>query len=781
MKILNYFIYLSMFFCIEVSESEMLTFDSKAEWEDWKLPRGLVEIDEGGYLRLSKFRKNINAIREAGSFEHNTSQSGMVRGGIWRVGSGGSSASMVIDGKLETFWKPDPDDPLAKWEIEIDLGRPVLARQIHLYFPDIEGARPPTQFSVYLATGGSIDTQKDIFYFEPVYQTTLPNKNTEVVVDLSGRRDTARVVDSNVKVDNLLESGFRTVQFIRISIDEKIKDVSLSEIYVDAVGDNIALGLAERGGTISAGIVVRDAYGMVDGDMNTYASKFTTYRATGGWRDEGLWWEMDLGAQFWLDEIFIYFLNPGEGASGSSVKNAGTGFSFLHSDGRRTTSGDVDYDRLIVQGREDGTEWIDKRHFRYFFSPKKIRYLFWHGHLTALEWFVRVPELMLFSAGYPAQVVLRSEFIDLGVVAGDQRAKAIKALHWDASFPVDTELRLRSRSGMSLDENYMFYNKIGEQVTEARFNSMPAVLRGKVDTTVVAGSDWSGWSNFYQKTGESFKSESPRRYIQLEAILATEDPENTPVLKSLGIEFEDALVQDARGIIVPRQTRPNEETNFMYGLRSEADKEHSGYDTIRFFWPGSIINEGTIKVYIADSEIDVEVSVRSDSITVKLPEVVSSDSLIFSFSARVLQNAASCEVDISNSQNVGLWQNVEPAERRASQVFLPELVGGHRLLHDIRFSSDILTPNNDGVNDELVVEFVVYKTEFAKAYVRIYDLSGRMIATLSKDKESFGNIYTWDARDSYDKFVPPGIYTLQIKLDAQVGSESVSRKLSVAY
>ena len=168
MKILSYFIALSNLLCIEVLEGEMLTFDSKEKWEGWTLPSGLVEIDKKGHLVLRKFRKNINAIQGAGAFEHSTSQNGVVRGGIWRVGSGASTASTVIDGKYETYWKPDPDDPLAKWEIEIDLGRSVLARNIQLYFPDLDGARPPTQFSVYVATGGSIDTQKDIFYFEPV-------------------------------------------------------------------------------------------------------------------------------------------------------------------------------------------------------------------------------------------------------------------------------------------------------------------------------------------------------------------------------------------------------------------------------------------------------------------------------------------------------------------------------------------------------------------------------------------------------------------------------------
>ena len=31
-----------------------------------------------------------------------------------------------------------------------------------------------------------------------------------------------------------------------------------------------------------------------------------------------------------------------------------------------------------------------------------------------------------------------------------------------------------------------------------RYNSLPKVIRGPIDTTVVVGADWGAWSNFYQ-------------------------------------------------------------------------------------------------------------------------------------------------------------------------------------------------------------------------------------------------------------------------------------------
>ena len=67
-------------------------------------------------------------------------------------------------------------------------------------------------------------------------------------------------------------------------------------------------------------------------------------------------------------------------------------------------AGDIDYTPLIFEPRPVGAEW-NLRHHRYVFAPRKIRYLFWHS-LTDTGWFSHPMELMLFSSGYPAQVVV---------------------------------------------------------------------------------------------------------------------------------------------------------------------------------------------------------------------------------------------------------------------------------------------------------------------------------------------------------------------------------------
>jgi len=774
-----------LFFIMSIpttSIAERYFFDSAEKWSKWELPTGLVEVNEVGQVEMVKFRKNIDPLRDAGNFVHQTLTREQVRGGIWRAGSRPETAFRIIDEDPLSYWQPDPDDPLAKWEVEIDLGRVVLARQIHLRFPDEEGARPLRQFTVYVATGATINTRNDIFRFEPVYQTTLPNVEKELLIELSGRKDTTRVLDVGLELDLARESNYRAVQYIRIGIDEHRAGVGLAEVEVDGVGDNISLGLLGRGGAINTGLVVRDAQGMVDGNMNTYVSKFTTYKATTGWKGEGLWWEMDLGAEFWLDELFVYFTDPGEGASGSSVRNAGTGFSFLYSDGRRTTSGAVDYTRLITEGSEAGDVWLNKRHFRYFFAPRKVRYLFWHGFLTNREWFARMPELMLFSAGYPAQVILRSGFIDLGQVVGDGKPKAIKALHWDADLPPATRLQLRSRSGSTLIEEYTFYDKIGAEITETRYSSLPAVLKGRIDTAVVVGTDWSNWSNVYQLSGEQFKSESPRRFVQLETILSTDDPQAAPLLRSLAVEFEDALVQEARGRILPRNTRPNTETRFTYTMWASAGSEDSGFNLMRLSSAGGLVAARDIDLRVGGEDaVPDRVEVAGDSLLVVLPRVVLADSLELSFTSRVLHNAAVFSAEVGHAERPGLWQSVEAAERRGDVVFLPDLVGSNELIGDLKLVAETLTPNGDGINDELELHFVVFKLDAVSHQVGVYDVSGRRVAQMQDESDGTHAVYRWSGRDMNGQLVAPGIYLLRVDLGAAAGNGVAVRSATVVY
>ena len=99
-----------------------------------------------------------------------------------------------------------------------------------------------------------------------------------------------------------------------------------------------------------------------------------------------------------------------------------------------------------------------------------------------------------------------------------------------------------------------------------------------------------------------------------------------------------------------------------------------------------------------------------------------------------------------------------------------------------------MTPNGDGVNDALGIDFTVRRLSGVRPVtVRIYDLSGRLMRRLDAQKPLVAGRYVldWAAEDQQGRVVPPGIYILRIDIDADsdlgVKQTGVQRLLHVAY
>ncbi|MBT4981109.1 MAG: hypothetical protein HOL51_17495 [Gemmatimonadetes bacterium] len=767
--------------------AEMLSFDSPEEWALWEKPFGLTQVSAEGQLQLVKFRKDINLTQNAHLFKHKTRTKGDdVPGGLWQAGSNPADAPRIIDGDLSTFWQPDPDDAREDWFITIDLGRAALAREIRLTFPDQEGARPFRQFRVFATSGVRISASEDLFLYRQIYSTTRPNTATELVIPLSfSGRDSTMVVDADLDFTPEQRDQYRMIQYIQIISEEQNEDAALAEIEVIGIGDNIALGTHLRGGFVE-GDNTGSTPNLFDADLNTNHTMTDCRGAVAGWADGGTWFRVDLGATFFVDEMFIYSMQPDEGTLGFTVSGSGPGHTVNFSDGTPATGTTppvdvpetVDYTEAFTHIDPNGDRLL---YLRYLFKPRKARYMLFHA-TTCFGWGVsKWGEMQLFSPGHPAQVKLQSTFINLGSEAGDGRPKVIKALHWDADLPPGAQLQLRSRSGNALSEVYTFHNKIGEEVTEEKWTSSPKVLRGAVDTSSVVGEDWNAYSNTYQSSGESFKSESPRRFVQLEMILSTDDPQVAPTVNSVSVEFEDALVQGARGSVNPRQASPNQDTEFTYTLWPEAKGNDSGFDRLRFVVHEPVDLQSLSVMVGADNIAPTATEMRGDSLFIDLPQAVGNDSLQVSFTTRLLQNASVFALDLGSSERPGLWQSVEAAERRSNVVMLPELTGSGQLISELQLASEVLTPNGDGTNDQLEVRFVIFKTEGVEARVEIFDLAGRRVAGLAAGNDGSQRFFSWDGRTTDGTMVEPGVYILRVDLGADAGDDTALRTIAVAY
>ena len=768
---------------VMAASSETLTFQGRDAWATWQVPFGLTEVGENGQLQLVKFRKDINAVADAHRFAYESKSRGRTTGGIWEATSNPADADRIIDGDIQTFWSPDPADAVEDWAIEIDLGRAVLAREIRLVFPDEEDARPFRQFTVYGSTGTRISVQDDLVMLDPLFRTTQPNEASEIAIPLGfTARDTVLQLDEGLGLDAVAKNNYRVIQRIRIEAEEKTPGAALAEIEVRGIGDNISIGTMQRGRFVN-GINSVDPQNLFDADMNTNNLIGSSYGSL-GWKEGGVWFGVDLGAVFFVDEFFLYSFRPDEGLVGFSISGTGPGHTVLYSDGTRSLSSNLpvpdafDYTELLTHINPNADRLL---YIRYVFKPRKMRYFFWHGIKDTGWGIVKWAEFMLFSPGYPAEVVLHSDFIDLGQLAGDGRPKVIKNLSWDAELAAGTRLQLRSRSGNSLEPVYTFHNKIGEQVTEEKWKSSPKVLRGPVDTTLVVGEDWGEWSNVYQFPGEAFQSESPRRFILLEMILSTDDPSVAPVVHSLSVEFEDALLQGAVGRIEPRQAIPNEDTRFTYTLWPQMEAEDSGFDLLRFTVPGRIDAED-LELHIGSAPVaPARVEQQGDSLLLALPRIVTEDSIQVGFTTRVLHNATVFPLDLGLSERPGLWQSVEPAERRSQVVMLPELAEHGQLLDALELASAVITPNGDGINDALDMRFVVFKLDATTPTLALYDLAGRQVAAVESTPTATGHRFTWTAHDESGALVAPGMYLYRLDLGAESGPGTYAGVVAVVY
>ena len=94
------------------------------------------------------------------------------------------------------------------------------------------------------------------------------------------------------------------------------------------------------------------------------------------------------------------------------------------------------------------------------------------------------------------------------------------------------------------------------------------------------------------------------------------------------------------------------------------------------------------------------------------------------------------------------------------------------ILGDIDLKRQIITPNNDGINDVIEVDFSLMRLSSSTALTaQIYDLSGRLIRQVRNESITAGrHTVAWTGIDDSGALVPPGIYLLRIDIDVDSNS-----------
>ena len=105
------------------------------------------------------------------------------------------------------------------------------------------------------------------------------------------------------------------------------------------------------------------------------------------------------------------------------------------------------------------------------------------------------------------------------------------------------------------------------------------------------------------------------------------------------------------------------------------------------------------------------------------------------------------------------------------------------VLGDLEVGSRAFTPQGDGVNDQLSIQYTLFRVQQASAVkVGIYALDGRRVWQAQPEAQAAGrHTARWDGRDGAGQLVGPGIYLARVEVETDKGSEIRLQPVAVAY
>ena len=569
----------------------------------------------------------------------------------------------------------------------------------------------------------------------------------------------------------------------------------LAELEVWGPGDDLANGVIRRKGSIvnSAPTSV-NPLNLIDGNIESQEKMRLSNSDPNRLTDELF---IDLGSFFWISGFRL--------AGGRGAARARSWFDYRLdvSDGTREVDGGLRW--LTVAERNGGRS-------RIILNIEEFRAV--TGRFFRIEWdvgFEALPrdnlgdallsELQLYGEGYQPRVELTSSLIQLG------GSRNLTTIEWDSDHQPGTRVEVQTRTGNSLDTLLHYFKADGTEISEAAYNKIRIkTQKGPIVPEEVAGGDWEPWSEPYEvASGTAITSPSPRKYLKVRARLLSDDPSAFATLDAVRVNFSDPVAESLQGQVIPtRVDSLGVERGFK--LLVEFGSLLQSFDEllitpppgmeVRFDPVGDAVFAGPASALVEGGDpggFRLEnvrlVSDTPDSLHLAFDEVSSeAEALRVDFRGILLTAGGRLQAHLRNSEGEGFWQRVDEKNPRSSLqlVAQPE----HKLLfRDLAISPRVFSPNGDGVNDELRLDFTVMMVGASTAVAaEIFDLTGRRVRRLEEQREVSAGDYSiaWDGRDEADELVPPGLYAVRLKLasdtgDTGVGSRELLRTVALTY
>jgi hypothetical protein len=186
----------------------------------------------------------------------------------------------------------------------------------------------------------------------------------------------------------------------------------------------------------------------------------------------------------------------------------------------------------------------------------------------------------------------------------------------------------------------------------------------------------------------------------------------------------------------------------------------------------------------------VEVVAEAGDLVVRLPLRVtagSNEPIRVVFAAEVYDFAWTFHSEVFDSAGESLPQPVQSANvgEGISTNTLRVLAATSRAekIRDLRLSTRVVTPNGDGVHDDLAITYSLFGLpEQVSVVVSVYSLNGRQVAKVPVGTQRSGpQTVFWDGRDESGGPLPPGLYLLGLEIEGEAAALKKMVSVGVAY
>ncbi|NKB71319.1 MAG: hypothetical protein GKR89_29955 [Candidatus Latescibacteria bacterium] len=500
----------------------------------------------------------------------------------------------------------------------------------------------------------------------------------------------------------------------------------------------------------------------------------------------------DLGGAFLVDRIrfyprqerladrfverFIIGINDGNPLKdGSRQFNVGTRGSF------------IDFD--IAYSISENTEAIIDLEMP---DVPVQRILFQAPENTRGVW--EIAEFEIYGTGFAPAAEYLSNVIDLGAPA------ALGQLQWVGETQEQSNIDLSMRSGVDEDPNtYWRLTFRGDERTrfDERGRALNLVSYGKLGRGEQAGvthdtESWDFWGTPYEfaAAAGAMSGSRPQQYVQFRADFASSENSGGRLEYLQFSASIPPVASQALAEITPLAVPAGQASSFTYKIKPNFRADDLGFDSIAIdtpTWP-----EGVDAVRVSGQEVDIEdVQLNENGLVVRIPRIdiqrteelieIEFRSQVFKFgtvfSGRIFDSTRPNEV------HQGLTPGDADPLEDGNRLSVDLANFTNKTIQSLRLSTAAFTPNSDGINDRLQLEYELLNlVGGVQVEVKVYDLAGRSLGTVFQDQAASGEfIATWDGRDGGGQLLPPGLYIVRLEVDADQGQDVGERVVSLVY